>query len=92
MLTHGVLGVEWSTYRIGCLTTYTARAEHRADTTFKTQLLGYQRWLVPMNFQDKQQYQEIYPLKLATDISTAVLSGLIGSFAGGSSTTKSEII
>jgi hypothetical protein len=45
-----------------------------------------------MNFQDKQQYQEIYPLKLATDVSTAVLSGIIGSFAGGSSTTKSEII
>jgi hypothetical protein len=76
--------------KIGCLTTYIARAKHRADTTFKTQLLGYQRWVVPMNFQDKQQYQEIYVLKLATDISTAVLCGLISSFAGGSSTTKSK--
>jgi hypothetical protein len=28
--------VEWSTYRIGCLTTYMARAKHRAVTTFKT--------------------------------------------------------
>ena len=43
-----------------------------------------------MNFQDKQQNQEIYPLKLA--IGTAVLCGLISSFAGGRATTKSEII